>query len=72
MESNDTKRAPLRETHLDQIERWARFVRENPTTWKKQHTAFIDAIFRKHQEVVERLQASPEGKEKLRKLYPRF
>ena len=71
MESNDTKRTSLRETHYDQIERWARFVRENPTTWKKKHTAFINAIFAKHLEVVERLRASPAGKEKLRKLYAR-
>ena len=72
MESHDTERASLRETHQEQIGRWAKFVRENPTTWKKTHTAFIDAIFRKHQEVVKRLQASEVGREKLRKLYGKF
>lgn len=58
----------MRETHLDQIERWANFVRTNPD-WKRIHTQFINAIFAKHQEVLQRILASPGGKEKIVELY---
>ncbi len=59
----------MRESHQEQIERWARFVHDNPTKWKKIHTAFIDAIFEKNQEFLERLKTSPGGKEKIERLY---
>ena len=59
----------MRKTHVDQIERWANFVRENPTKWKRIHTQFINAIFEKHQQVVKRLKKTKEGKEKLQQLY---
>jgi hypothetical protein len=58
----------MRESHDDQIERWAKFVRENPTKWKKIHTEFIDAIFAKNREVMQRLKETPEGEEKIRLL----
>ena len=58
----------IRKTHIDQIERWANFVRENPRKWKEIHTEFINAIFKKHQQVVERLKKTKEGKDKLREL----
>lgn len=58
----------MRESHLEQIERWANFVRDNPGRWKKIHTEFIDAIFAKQEEIYERLSKTPEGREKIRKL----
>ncbi len=54
---------------MEQIERWAAFVRGNPAKWKKIHTQFIDAIFEKHYQFRERLLKTPGGKEKLQKLY---
>ncbi len=57
-----------RDSHMDQVMRWAKFVRDNPTTWKKIHTDFINAIFEKHEQFVQRLKASPGGEEKLRQL----
>lgn len=57
-----------RDSHMDQVMRWAKYVRDNPTTWKKIHTEFIDAIFEKHEQFVQRLKASPGGEEKLRQL----
>ncbi len=57
-----------RQSHLDQIERWAMFVREHPMEWKKIHTEFIDAIFDKEQAFRERLLKMPGGKEKLEEL----
>lgn len=59
----------MRESHDQQIERWAVFVRENPVRWKKPHTEFINALFAKHDEFRERLLKTPNGKEKLLQLY---
>jgi uncharacterized protein YeaO (DUF488 family) len=58
-----------RESHMDQVERWAHFVRNNPHKWKKFHTEFINAIFEKHDQFRKRLLNTPEGKKKLKELY---
>ena len=58
-----------RSSHDDQIERWANFVRDHPTEWKKIHTEFINAIFQKHDEFIERLLKEPNGKQKIIELY---
>ncbi len=57
------------QSHMDQIERWAHFVKDNPTKWKKIHTEFINALFQKNEEVIRRLLQQPKGKEKLIELY---
>ena len=57
------------QSHMEQVERWANFVRENPTKWKVFHTEFINALFQKNGEVVRRLLQQPNGKEKLIELY---
>jgi len=51
------------------ITRWAQYVKENPTKWKKQHTRFINSIFEKHYSWEEKMLAKPNGKEILAKLY---
>lgn len=56
-------------THMESVEIWANYVKENPTKWKKQHTKFIDSQFIKHREFVKRLLKTKNGKEKLKKLY---
>jgi len=61
----------MRESHDEQIVRWAHFVRDNPTAWKEPHTLFIDALFAKHAAFLQRLKNSPGGKEKLQQLYGR-
>lgn len=58
-----------RERHLEYVERWATFVRENPTKWKKVHTEFINALFQKNEEVTKRILQQPDGKQKLIELY---
>ncbi|PIN88049.1 hypothetical protein COV12_00555 [Candidatus Woesearchaeota archaeon CG10_big_fil_rev_8_21_14_0_10_32_24] len=60
----------MRTSHDDQIVRWAKYVRENPTKWKKPHTEFINAIFDKHEQFKKRLLKTKGGKDKLEKLYP--
>lgn len=59
----------MRESHLEQIERWAHFVKENPTAWKRSHTLFINALFLKNKQFLERLRKTPQGEEKIRQLY---
>lgn len=34
-------------SHDEQIERWARFVRDNPDKWREEHTNFINAQINK-------------------------
>ena len=59
----------VRTSHEEQIERWALFVKNNPHSWKKTHTKFINAIFAKHYQFHDELLKTPQGKEKLKKLY---
>lgn len=59
----------MRKSHMDQVERWAKFVRDHPDEWKSIHTEFINALFAKHTAFVARLEKTPEGREKLKKLY---
>lgn len=56
-------------THLQSVEHWAQFVKNNPSKWKKIHTEFIDSQFLKHEEFIKRLLDTKGGKEKLAKLY---
>lgn len=43
-------RAKRDKSHVEQIERWANFVKNNPGKWKKEHTAFINAQINKANE----------------------
>lgn len=54
---------------MESVERWANYVRTHPDSWKTQHTTFIDAQFAKHRAAIDRIKASPNGREKLVKLY---
>lgn len=63
------KKITPRENHQEQLERWAQFVRDNPTKWKKHHTKFINALFEKNQQFMQRLLKTPHGKEKIIQLY---
>ena len=61
----------MRDSHLEQVERWANYIRDNPTKWKKIHTEFINAIFQKNEEFIDKMKSSPEGREKLKEIYGR-
>lgn len=58
----------MRKSHLDQVERWAKFVRENPNKWQEHHTKFINSLFLNHEEFFKKLASTPNGKEKILKL----
>jgi len=59
----------MRQTHQDFIERWAKFMQEHPTEWKKIHTEFINSQFQKNEEFLQRLLKQPNGKQKIIELY---
>ena len=54
---------------MEQVERWANFVKNNPDKWKKIHSQFINAQFEKNRAFIKRLLKEPEGFEKIVKLY---
>lgn len=55
-------------THIEHVERWAHYVKEHPTEWKKNHTLFINAVYEKADHALERLAQQPGGAEKIAKL----
>ena len=55
--------------HMEGVERWALFVKNNPDKWKKIHTQFINDQFQKAYDFYDRLKDAPGGKEKLIRLF---
>ena len=55
-------------THLEQVERWAELVKKNPVSWRKEHTAFINAQITRSWKFYERLSKTPNGKSKMGQL----
>lgn len=56
-------------THMEQVERWARFVRDNPrSVWKAEVGPLIDAQIMMAERFYSRLEKTPGGREKIRKL----
>ena len=54
---------------MEQVERWAEFVRVNPRQkWKKYVNLLLDATYQKADEFYERLEKSEEGREILKRL----
>jgi len=56
-------------THIEQIEKWAYYIKTNPNEWKKIHTEFINALYRKSENFIKRLAKQKNGKEKIIKIY---
>ncbi|MBI4145907.1 hypothetical protein HY489_01060 [Candidatus Woesearchaeota archaeon] len=54
---------------MQQVERWARYVKEHPLTWKAQHTEFINAIYEKASDAIVRISKERSGREKIMQLY---
>ena len=56
-------------SHIDFIERWAFFVRNNPDKWKAIQTEFINSQFIKTYAFLDRLAKQPGGRQKIIELY---
>ena len=55
-------------THMDSVKRWAQYILTHPD-WKKHHTEFINAQFDMAYRSIDKLKATPEGKEKIKRIY---
>lgn len=53
-------------THAEHIERWAKYVRENPDKWKAKTKDFYDAQIIMARRFYKTLAETPEGREKLK------
>lgn len=53
----------------EEIDRWVKYMKENPTTWKSKHTKFINAQYEKTYSFIKRVLKTKNGKEKIIKLY---
>lgn len=49
----------------EEIDRWIKYMKEHPDSWKKVHTEFINAQFEKSYAFMKRLLKEPNGKQKL-------
>ncbi len=56
-------------SHDDAVERWAYFVKNNPKTWKKIHSEFIDAQFIMSERFYDNLKKTKKGRDKIIKLF---
>ena len=53
----------------EEIDRWIKYMKEHPDTWKNVHAEFINAQFEKQAQFMQRLLKQPGGREKLIALY---
>ena len=53
----------------EEIDRWIKFMKENPDKWKAIHTKFINAQIKKSRRFILRLLKTPKGKEKVISAY---
>lgn len=52
-------------THKEQIERWAKYIKENPLKWKKELKPFLDAQLIMSKRFYSKLAQTEEGRKKI-------
>ncbi len=55
-------------SHGEQIERWARYIKENPDVWKKKFKKFSDAQILLARKAYEKLSETEGGRRKIKLL----
>ena len=58
----------MRQEHMQQVERWANFVKNNPDKWKKALKGLIDSQIIIARRAYKKLAETREGREKIRRL----
>ena len=53
-------------THLEQVERWANYVKNNPKTWKQKLKPFLDSQIIISRRFYKKLAETEEGRKKIR------
>ena len=66
----------MRKEHEEQIERWAKYVKEHPNEWKKHLKAFLDSQIIIANRFYKKLAKTAEGRQKIKllkniKCYPK-
>jgi len=56
-------------THMEFVDKWAEFVKNNPDKWRKIHAEFINAQIQMNKQFLERLKKTPDGRVKIIDLY---
>jgi len=56
-------------SHDEFVERWAKFVKNNPKNWQKTHSDFINAQFSLHKEFLKKLSKQKNGAQKIVQIY---
>lgn len=56
------------QTHIDQVERWAEYVRDNPYAWKSKLKPFLDSQIIMARRFYKNLAKTNKGKEKISEL----
>ncbi len=56
-------------SHQEQVEQWANYIRDNPTSWRIQHTRFLNAQIQLANDALQRIRKQKNGKEKLVELF---
>ena len=54
--------------HIEQVERWARYVRENPKEWKAKVKPFMDAQIIMAKRFYDNLAKTEEGRRKIKQI----
>ena len=52
-------------THIDELERWARYVYDNPDKWKQKIKPFLDSQIKISQRAYKKILQMPNGNEKI-------
>ncbi len=53
----------------EEIDRWIKYMKEHPDTWKQVHTEFINAQFEKSERFIHNLLKQPGGRQKVINAY---
>ena len=62
------RKRPRNKTHDEQVERWAKFVRDNPDKWKAKLKPFLDSQIIMARRFYAKLAETKEGREKIKLL----
>lgn len=55
-------------THTEQIERWAKYVKDNPSKWKEKLKLFLDAQIIMSRRFYSKLATTKDGRKKIEML----
>lgn len=58
----------IKKERAEQIDRWAKYIQENPHIWREHHTRFLDDQLEMANAALRRIAKQPGGREKITQL----